>query len=144
MCWIYVAFLLRNRNLCKCDSKKSYLTWKSYTDEKVLNSKEQCWIFSNRLKNIPRNLGRIDFENENVHNASEELRITMKNPISRASLDQGELMQTLLLNRVKVGKFILAFSSRKSLMFQRVWKVVWDIYLLKLDISPNKFVPQNL
>ena len=44
----------------------------------------------------------------------------MKNPISKASLDQGELMQTLLLNRVKVGKFILAFSSRKSLMFQRV------------------------
>ena len=65
-------------------------------------------------------MGRIDFENENVHNASEELRITMKNPISKASLDQGELMQTLLLNRVKVGKFILAFSSRKSLLFQRV------------------------
>ena len=144
MCWIYVAFLLRNRNLCKCDSKKklSHLEvlcwWESF------NAKEQCWIFSNRSKNIPQNLGRIDFENENVHNASEELRITMKNPISKASLDQGELMQTLLLNRVKVGKFILAFSSRKSLMFQMVWKVVWDIYLLKLDISPNKFVPQNL
>ena len=68
----------------------------------------------------------------------------MKIPVSEAFFDQGELLQTLLLNRVKVGKFILAFSSRKSLMFQRVWKVVWDIYLLKLDISSNKFVPQNL
>ena len=65
-------------------------------------------------------MSRIDFENENVHKTSEELRITMKNPISKASLDQGELMQTLLLNRVKVGKFISAFSSRKSLMFQSV------------------------
>ena len=44
----------------------------------------------------------------------------MKIPVSKAFLDQGELLQTLLLNRVKVGKFILAFSSTKSLMFQRV------------------------
>ena len=56
------------------------------------NAKEQRWIFSNRLKNIPRNLSRIDFENENVHNASEQLRITMKNPLSKALLDQGELL----------------------------------------------------
>ena len=44
------------------------------------NAKEHRWIFSNRLKNIPRNLSRIDFENETVHNASEELRSQWKIP----------------------------------------------------------------
>ena len=44
----------------------------------------------------------------------------MKIPVSKAFLDQGELLQTLLLDRVKVGKFILEFSSRKSPLFQRV------------------------
>ena len=43
------------------------------------NAKEQRWIFSNRL-NIPRNLSRIGFENETVHNASEELRLQWKIP----------------------------------------------------------------
>ena len=73
---IYVSVILK-----KLSHLEVLCWWESF------NAKEQCWIFSNRLKNIPRNLGRIDFENENVHNASEELRITMKNPISKAFLD---------------------------------------------------------